>query len=176
MHPMTFYKLATACLVFGLLAPLVSAEERPQWAERRNSDAKPGVAVAKEPAEMVAKMLSEFDSDGDSLLNVRELTAMFTALRERSLKVRAGQSRAGRGEPNSGRRGLGARNAQNGQNQPTGGRPIQANAVGGTAANSKRLLREKSAKRRKRPVSDPKDGSEWEQRPGGSRLERAAAE
>ena len=188
---MKFYKLATACLAFGLLTPLVFAEEKPQRAERRNSDAKPGGPAAKEPAEMVAKMLSEFDSDGDSQLNARELTAMFTAIRERSLQARAGQSgqgrgragqgkqgpsRAGQGKPNSGRRGPGARNAQSGQNQPPGGRAIQANVEGGAPANSKKLLREKADKRRKRPVPGQTDGSEREQRPGGGRPERPAAE
>ena len=178
---MKFYKLATACLAFGLLTPLVSADEKPQRSERRNSGAKPGGPAAKEPAEMVAKMLSEFDSDGDSQLNARELTAMFTAIRERSLQARAGQSgqgrgRAGQGKPNSGRRGQGARNAQSGQNQPPRGRAIQANVEGGATANSKKLLREKAGKRWKRPVSGQTDGSEQEQRPGGGRPERPAAE
>ena len=92
---MKFYTLAAACLAFGLLASVVSADEKPQRAERRNSGAKPGGPSAKEPAEMASKMLSEFDSDGDSLLNARELTAMFTAMRERSLQAKAGQGRPG---------------------------------------------------------------------------------
>ncbi len=186
---MKLYKMASACLALGLLTPVVSAEEKPQRAERRNSEAKPGGPAAKDPAEMVAKMLSEFDSDGDSLLNTRELTAMFTAIRQRSLQARAGQSgqgqsgqsrqgqgRAGQGRPNTGRRGPGARNAKNGQNQPPDGRAIQANVEGVAPANSKQQLREKADKRRKRPVPGQTDGSEQKQRPGGARPERPAAE
>lgn len=189
IHPMKLYKMASACLALGLLTPVVSAEEKPQRAERRNSEAKPGGPAAKDPAEMVAKMLSEFDSDGDSLLNTRELTAMFTAIRQRSLQARAGQSgqgqsgqsrqgqgRAGQGRPNTGRRGPGARNAKNGQNQPPDGRAIQANVEGVAPANSKQQLREKADKRRKRPVPGQTDGSEQKQRPGGARPERPAAE
>jgi len=193
---MKFYTLAAACLAFGLLASVVSADEKPQRAERRNSGAKPGGPSAKEPAEMASKMLSEFDSDGDSLLNARELTAMFTAMRERSLqakagqgrpgqsragqsragRVRPGQSKAGQSRPNPGQRGSGAKNAPNAQNQSSSGRAIPANVEGVSPASSKKLLREKADKRRKRPVSAQLDGSEQEQRPGGARPERPAAE
>ena len=37
----------------------------------------------RDPAEMVARMMKQFDKDGDQKLNVAELTAMFTTMRER---------------------------------------------------------------------------------------------
>ena len=44
-----------------------------------------------EPAQMAARMMREFDKDGDKKLDTAELTALLTALRDR----RASQARPG---------------------------------------------------------------------------------
>lgn len=67
-----------------------------------------------DPAQMVAKMMSEFDKDGDQKLDVTELTALFTAMRER--RGQAGQGRPGTGQGQQGRRPGGA-----GGQRPGGG-------------------------------------------------------
>jgi len=53
-----------------------------------------GGGVERDPAQMVAHMMKEFDKDGDNKLDVRELTAMFTTMRQR----RSEGSRAGGAE------------------------------------------------------------------------------
>ncbi len=42
-----------------------------------------GNAGQRDPAQMVTRMMEEFDKDGDSKLNARELTALLTSMRER---------------------------------------------------------------------------------------------
>ncbi len=48
----------------------------------------------RDPAEMVARMIQQYDKDGDQKLDKQELTAMFTAMRERGA---AGQRAGGPG-------------------------------------------------------------------------------
>lgn len=47
----------------------------------------------RDPAEMVARLMQQFDKDGDKKLDAKELTAALTALRERGrgMQQRAGQ-------------------------------------------------------------------------------------
>ncbi|MDP6446740.1 MAG: EF-hand domain-containing protein [Pirellulaceae bacterium] len=54
----------------------------------------------RDPAQIVVRMLKEFDKDGDNKLNAKELTALFVALRER----RGGAARQGAGANDKGQR------------------------------------------------------------------------
>jgi hypothetical protein len=53
-----------------------STQRRPNASGQR----RPGLA---DPAQMVGRFIKEFDKDGDEKLDAKELTALFTALRER---------------------------------------------------------------------------------------------
>lgn len=44
---------------------------------------RPGPGGDRDPAQFIARMLEQFDKDGDKKLDLRELTALFTAMRER---------------------------------------------------------------------------------------------
>ena len=61
-NPMRLFKLVSACLALGLFASLVSAEEKLRGTERCSSErcssyAKQDEPVAREPAEMVKKVV-----------------------------------------------------------------------------------------------------------------------
>ena len=170
---MKICKTASACLVIGILAPMVYAVEKPQRAKRGVIDSKKGGAAVREPADIASKMLSEFDSDEDGRLNLRELTAMFEGMRGRLQQARNGQSRAGQGKSKAGRRGLGA---ESGRQQPLEGRSNGPKSVGVSSDESNNLQSRpaaKSPKQRTRGQSgDPAPG----QRPGGVRPEPNAAQ
>ena len=172
-HLMKICKTASACLVIGLLAPMAYATEKPQRAERRVTDSKKGGAAAREPADIASKMLSEFDTDEDGMLNLRELTAMFEGMRDRLQQARHGQSRAGQGKSKADRRGLGA---GSGRQQPLKGRPNGPKSAGASPDGSNKLQGRpapKSPKQRARGQNaDPAQG----QRPGGVRPEPNAAQ
>jgi hypothetical protein len=83
---------------------------------------------------MVARLMQEFDKDGDQKLDSTELTALLTSMRDRrggagqgqTRKARPGQARPGQARPGQGRpgaegqrRGRGAEDAGN----PGGERP-----------------------------------------------------
>ncbi|MDG1895197.1 MAG: EF-hand domain-containing protein [Fuerstiella sp.] len=52
--------------------------------QRRASEGqRPGGGAERDPKQMVARMMKEFDKDGDSKLNAAELTAMLTSMRDR---------------------------------------------------------------------------------------------
>ncbi|MGB1814916.1 MAG: EF-hand domain-containing protein, partial [Rubripirellula sp.] len=74
---------------------MVYATEKPQRGERRSPDIKKAGMPTREPADTASKMLSEFDSNGDGMLNLQELTAMFGGMRERLQQTKSGNSRAG---------------------------------------------------------------------------------
>jgi len=99
-----------------------------------------------DPAQMIARMMQEFDKDGDQKLDTRELTALMTSMRER----RAGAAGAG------GARAGGARP----------GRPA-GNGAGKGAGN----LRQRPGGDGKR-----KQGAGENNRPGGERPKRPVAE
>ena len=62
-----------------------------------------GPPRAGDPSELAARMMTEFDQNGDNKLDATELTAMFTSMRERRAE-RAGQGKGPRGK---GRKGAG---------------------------------------------------------------------
>jgi len=174
---------ASACLVIGLLAPMVYAVEKPQRGERRATDGKKGGAASREPADIASKMLSEFDTDGDGMLNLRELTTMFDGMGARMQQVRNGQSRPGQSRPGQGRAGQSKSKADqrvpragSSRNQPLNGRPNGPKSAGASPSKLNNLQGRpttKSPKQRARGQSgDPAAG----QRPGGVRPEPNAAQ
>ena len=60
----------------------------------------------RDPAQMVQRMMQEFDKDGDQKLDVRELTALFTAMRERRENGgRPGNAAGQKQRPENGQKG-----------------------------------------------------------------------
>ena len=169
---------ASACLVIGLLAPMVYAVEKPQRGERRATDGKKGGAASREPADIASKMLSEFDTDGDGMLNLRELTTMFDGMGARMQQVRNGQSRPGQGRAGQSKSKADQRvlRAGSSRNQPLNGRPNGPKSAGASPSKLNNLQGRpttKSPKQRARGQSgDPAAG----QRPGGVRPEPNAAQ
>ena len=79
-----------AILSVALLAVTCSAEppggQRAKGANgqrRASGGQRPGAGADRDPKQMVARMMNEFDKDGDSKLNAMELTAMFASMRDR---------------------------------------------------------------------------------------------
>ena len=66
--------------------PNPGAQRRPGQGQRG-----PAGGAQRDPAQMVARMIKEFDKDGDQKLDATELTALFAAMRER----RGGAGRPG---------------------------------------------------------------------------------
>ncbi len=86
-----------------------------------------GPAAERDPAQMVARMMEEFDKDGDQKLDAKELTALLTSMRDR--RGGAGQAGAGQGQAKQGRPGQ----ARPGQARPGQGRPGAAGQRRGPA-------------------------------------------
>ncbi len=106
-----------AILSVALIAVSCSAEppgrqrgERAQGANgqrRAGEGQRPGGGAQRDPQQMVARMMKEFDKDGDSKLNTRELTAMFASMRERRSSGEGPGASAGR-KPGAGQQQRGA--------------------------------------------------------------------
>ncbi|MCP4785076.1 MAG: hypothetical protein GY903_32455 [Fuerstiella sp.] len=104
-----------AILSVALLAVSCSAEppgrqrgERAPGANgqrRAGEGQRGGAGASRDPQQMVARMMKEFDKDGDSKLNTRELTAMFTSMRERRDSGEGPGAAAGRKPGGTQRRG-----------------------------------------------------------------------
>lgn len=80
-----------------------------------------------DPTQMISRMLQEFDQDGDQKLDIRELTALMTAMRDRRMGGQAGQRgqggpgmRPGSGGP-GGASQRGRRGSQSDPNETAGG-------------------------------------------------------
>jgi len=132
---MKFTTVIVAILSTALIAAECSAEppgrQRGQKGERGMARGQNG-AAQRDPAEMAKKMMTEFDKDGDSKLNARELVAMLTAMQER--RAAAGQPAAdgkrrgseqkpsgagtGKGAGNAGKKG---QRGKGKENSPVGG-------------------------------------------------------
>ena len=76
-----------------------------------------------EPYEMAARMITQFDKDGDKALNAEELTAALTAMRERMTGrgkgIASGDAGAGKGKGGAGK-GKGADGAGKGKGKGKG--------------------------------------------------------
>lgn len=82
-----------------------------------------GQGQQRDPAEMATKMMKEFDKDGDSKLNPRELLAMLTSMQERRAaggKPGADGQRKGPGQKPEGA-GKGGPGGKRQGNKPAGG-------------------------------------------------------
>ena len=89
----------------------------------------------RDPAQLVARAMKEFDKDGDSKLNLSELTAFVTAMRERrssgDTNAQSGQRRgpgqksesAGKGKPVKGAGGKSGRSKSGDTGTPGGEKP-----------------------------------------------------
>ena len=68
---------------------------------------------------IVARMMQQFDRDGDQKLDTKELTALLTFMRERGGRNRQGmEGRPGARGPGAARRGSGASSAAPGSREP----------------------------------------------------------
>ncbi|MDG2130086.1 MAG: EF-hand domain-containing protein [Fuerstiella sp.] len=127
-----------AVLSVVLLAATCDAEppgrQRGERAKEENGQRRtaggqrPGAGAERDPKQMVARMINEFDKDGDGKLNAAELTAMFTSLRDRrsngerpdaagGRKPGAGSQQRGPGSPGQ-KPGAGRRRGQKGDSKP----------------------------------------------------------
>jgi len=85
-------------------------QRRSRDGTQRPGQQRPG--ADRDPAEMVARIMREFDKDGDKKLNVAELTAMMKSMRDR----RGGQRPGPGANGPQGRRGAG----KDGRQRPSG--------------------------------------------------------
>lgn len=76
-----------------------------------------GPGAERDPAQMVARLMQEFDKDGDQKLDSTELTALMTSMRDRRGGARPGGE--GQGQARQGRPGQ----ARQGQGKPGQGKP-----------------------------------------------------
>lgn len=97
--------------------------ERGERGERGSQGRGAGASQQRDPAEMAARMMKEFDKDGDSKLSSRELMALLTSMRDRRSSGDAGAA-AGQ------RMGKGQRPEGAGQGGPKAGGP-KAGGKGG---------------------------------------------
>lgn len=96
---------ASSYLVIGFLSSLADAAEKRNSAESTVNDSKKERSAARHPVDRASKLLSEFETDGDSMLNAWELTAMFQGMRDRLQQAKYWQGRAGQGRGIGDRRG-----------------------------------------------------------------------
>jgi len=96
----------------------------------------------RDPAKMVARIMTEFDKDGDEKLDKTELAAWLKAMHERrgqrmrpggkAGKGKAGQGKAGRGKAGKGKAGKGkagrGKRGSEDQGRPGGELPIRPEA------------------------------------------------
>ena len=79
-----------------------------------------GLAAERDPAQLVARLMQEFDKDGDQKLDSKELTAMMISLRDR----RGGAVRDGaQGRPGKSRRRPGSDGQQRNRGGDAAGNP-----------------------------------------------------
>ena len=130
---MKFTTPIVAILSVALLAVDCSAEPPGRRGERGKPGAgqrrgpgqgqgqKPGAGQQRDPAQMVARMMQEFDKDGDQKLNLQELTAMMKSMRER--RENGGRPGMGQGPGNGQKPGnrQGRQGRRGDGNGPAGG-------------------------------------------------------
>jgi len=117
--------------------PAQKPEPRPRDREPAAQGAKRGAAGQRaaqagqrDPAQMVARMIKEFDSDGDQKLDAKELTALLTSMRERrdgGQRMRPAGRQAGQGQAKPAQDRKGRRPDAGGAGKPGGERPKRPN-------------------------------------------------
>lgn len=131
--------LSLALLSVALLAYDCSAEEEKgkqqggkrsaaQGANRaQTGQGRGGPGAERDPAQLVARMMREFDKDGDQKLDSTELTALLKSMRQRRGGEGQGQpGQARQGKPRQGRQGAEVqrrRRGAEGAGNPGGERP-----------------------------------------------------
>jgi hypothetical protein len=129
--------LPLALLSVAMLAYDCSAEEeqgKPQGGKRgvaqganrgqagqgRGGQGRDGAGPDRDPAQMVARMMTQFDKDGDQKLDSKELTALLKSMRQRrggEGQGQARQGRAGQGQPGQARQGRPGQGRQGAEGQ-----------------------------------------------------------
>jgi hypothetical protein len=111
---MKTFTLSIATVMVALGVSVCSAQkpesrrgERDAGAQQRQRPAtrQGGQAGNRDPAQMVARMMEEFDKDGDQKLDAKELTALLASMRERregGQGARRGGREGGQGQGNPG--------------------------------------------------------------------------
>ena len=138
MHRIT---LSMAIIFVGLLVYDTSAmSPENQSGGKRGAAARQGrggSGAQRDPAQMVARMMQEFDKDGDQKLDSAELTALLSSMRQRrgaqmgrqgqgqARRDRPGQTQQGRGKPGQGKPGANGQRRRNPDDpgNPGGQRP-----------------------------------------------------
>lgn len=105
------------------------AGQRPGRQAGQGQPGAPGQRGLPDPAIMAERMLQEFDKNGDQQLGVRELTALFTAMRERGGRG-LGRQRPD-GKPDMAGQRPNPSNANNGQQRGRRGKPEANGDTGG---------------------------------------------
>jgi hypothetical protein len=124
--------LLIATLAMGMIAADLSAEPPQQRKPRNAGQRVPNLAQGRQrdPQQMVAEMIKKFDVDGDLKLDSNELTALL-----KSMRARAGQPMARRGDPAGPGQAAGASRRRAGINRggengkPGGQRPKRPGAA-----------------------------------------------
>ncbi len=159
---------ASASLVIGLVASMACAEEKPQRAERCIEDSNKGGATVRQPADIASKMLSEFDTDEDGMLNGRELTAMFEGMRDRLKHAKNGQRRAGQGRMGHRRsKADGGAGVGSGRDQSSNGLPSSPKSAGVDPGMLNKVNDRNAANSTKRRARGQSRDRAQGQRPGG---------
>lgn len=86
---MKFLTPLAALMALSLIVSEIQAQPpgrgkgKPPAGQNGGPGRRPGPGMDRDPAQMVQRMIEQYDQDGDQKLDARELTAMFTAMRER---------------------------------------------------------------------------------------------
>ena len=118
MHRITLSLALIAVALLGYDASAKAPENQPggkRGAAARQGRSGPG--AERDPAQMVARMMQEFDKDGDQKLDSAELTALLTSMRQR--RGQMGERGQAQGQAKRGR----PEQAQQGRGKPGQGKP-----------------------------------------------------
>ena len=96
-----------ALLAVAILATDASAEPPGKAVGKRGENRAQagsggGSGGQRDPSQIIARMMEEFDADQDSKLDLQELTALLQSLRDRRGQGRTGQGRTGQGRTGQG--------------------------------------------------------------------------
>lgn len=116
--------LSLALVSTALFVSTVSAEKPEQGAKgkRAAAEGRPG-GPQRDPAKMVARIMGEFDKDGDEKLDKTELTAWLKVMHERRVQGMRRGGQAGKGKP--GAAGKRKRGGAEAESRPGGDLPVR---------------------------------------------------
>lgn len=142
---------------------MIYAADKPQRGKNNAVGGKQRGPALRDPADIASKMLTEFDADGDGMLNIRELTAMLGGMRERMQQARPGQTKPG--QSRAGQRKSGQGRAE--QGRPKANRQGVGDSVDRDQIFDKRIRAQKAAE-----AFPKKFGSERESPEGNASRKR----